>query len=322
MVLIALLGSCNDEWTEELYTQMISFKAPLNSEGVSPVYLRYEGGGEREFDLPVIVSGSKDNDRDIVVRIGVDNDTLGTLNQERFQYRTDLYFKQLGAEFYELQSPSCLVPAGSSTANYRVKFKFNNLDMVERWVLPLTILDDPAYQANNRKGWKKALLHIIPFNDYSGNYSATSMNVYFDGDNKNMVMSTRTAWVVDEQTVFFYAGMVEERAEDRADYKIIMHFGDPVAQEDGSVRGPISLYAENQEIAFEVIGQPTYHIRQSPDLRLPYLVREYCTVDMQYKYNDITSIPSQPIRYRAQGSMTMERQRNTLIPDEDQAIMW
>lgn len=41
-----------------------------------------------------------------------------------------------------------------------------------------------------------------------------------------------------------------------------------------------------------------------------------------YKYNDITAIPNMPIRYRAEGAMTMERRKNTLVPDEDQAIQW
>ncbi|WP_418455601.1 BT_3044 domain-containing protein, partial [Allofournierella sp.] len=35
------------------------------------------------------------------------------------------------------------------------------------------------YVTNKRKGWRKALLHVLPYNDYSGNYSATAMNIYF-----------------------------------------------------------------------------------------------------------------------------------------------
>ena len=323
LALVIVIGACNDEWTDELYTKMVSFKAPVGSEGVTEVYLRYKKDGEVEYNLPVIVSGSQENDKDLQVKIGIDHDTLNVLNQEKYQYRTDLYYKQLTNQFFELSSPTSFIAKGSHTANYKIKFKFSNLDLVERWVLPLTIQDDPSYIANSRKGWKKALLYVKPFNDYSGSYSSTSMNIYFDKENSApMVMSTKTAWVVDENTVFFYAGMVEERSEERGDYKIFMQFGKPVVNADGTKTGTLSLRAENGAINFEVLNQPTYQIKSIPDAVLPYLVNEYCTVNIRYKYDDITSIPNMPIRYRAEGAMTMERRKNTLTPDEDQAIQW
>lgn len=320
---VILLGGCNDEWTDELYTKMVSLKAPVGNEGVSEVYVRYKKDGEAEYNLPVIVSGTQENDKDINVQIGVDNDTLNVFNQEKYQYRTDLYFKQLPAQFFELPSSSCFIPKGANTANYKIKFKFSNLDLVERWVLPLTIKDDPSYRVNYRKGWRKALLYVKPFNNYSGNYSSTSMNIYFENENSNpLVMSTRTAWVVDENSVFFYAGGIVEQSEDRANYKIIIHFGEVVENPDGTKTGPLTVEAANSAINFELLNQPTYQIRQVADPTLPYLVSEYCTVYIKYKYDDITSIPGMPIRYRAEGSMTMERKRNILIPDEDQAIQW
>jgi len=326
-IMIATLGlvfsACNNEWKDELYIQMVSFKARLNSEGVSPVYLRYNKNGEVIYNLPVIVSGSQPSHQDINVKIGVDNDTLGIYNREKFQHRTDLYFKQLPGQFFELTSPTCFIPKGSSTVNYPVKFKFDNLDLVERYVLPLTIVDDPSYISNYRKGWRKALLNVIPFNDYSGNYSATSMNVYLDGQTTNpLVSSTRTAWVVDEKSVFFYAGVTEERSEARGEYKIVMEFLEPVTEPNGDKVGALNVYATNDAIHFEMLGQPTYRITQTVDPTKKYLVKQYCTVNLRYKYDDITTMPGTPVRFRAEGSMTMERQRNILIPDEDQAIDW
>ena len=35
------LVSCNDEWKDEQYEQYISFRAPLNDQGVTPVYVPY-----------------------------------------------------------------------------------------------------------------------------------------------------------------------------------------------------------------------------------------------------------------------------------------
>lgn len=318
-----LFGACNNEWEEELYTNMVSFKAPINSEGVSDIYMRYSKNGEIEYSLPVIISGSQPSQKDLNIKIGVDNDTLSILNWERFQKRTDLYFKQLPEQFFELPSGTFFIPKGSTTANYKIKFKFSNLDLVENWVLPLQIQEDPSYTPNYRKGWRKALLRIKPFNNYSGNYSATSMNIYFDGETSPpMVMSTRTAWVVDESAIFFYAGVTEEKSEERGMYKVVVQFGAPVQNADSTQSGALTVYAPNNTINFQLLNQPTYQIKRTPDPTHAYIIHEYCTLNIKYKYNDVTSIPGRPITYRAEGSMTMERIKNTLIPDEDQAIQW
>ena len=43
----ATFSACNDEWKDELYTQMLSFKAPLGDNGLSEIYVRYQP------DIPV-----------------------------------------------------------------------------------------------------------------------------------------------------------------------------------------------------------------------------------------------------------------------------
>src|SRR4051812_8447689 len=92
LLFITPFVACNKDLMDELYTQMVSFKAPTGDEGVAEVYVRYKQNGEADYNLPVVVSGSQNNDKDLHVKIGVDNDTLGILNQEKYQYRTDLYF--------------------------------------------------------------------------------------------------------------------------------------------------------------------------------------------------------------------------------------
>jgi len=55
----ATFSACNDEWKDELYTQMLSFKAPLGDNGLSEIYVRYQPDGTGIYQLPVIVSGSE-----------------------------------------------------------------------------------------------------------------------------------------------------------------------------------------------------------------------------------------------------------------------
>ena len=88
---LAILTACNDEWKEEQYTQYISFRAPLSKLGVTDVYVPYsrrnadktftEGSGLSSYQLPIIVSGSSPNNKNITVHVAHDGDTLNVLNQ-------------------------------------------------------------------------------------------------------------------------------------------------------------------------------------------------------------------------------------------------
>jgi hypothetical protein len=328
-------SGCNDEWKDELYTRMVSLKAPINRDDVSVIYLRYHAEGLVTYKLPVIVSGSQINDRDYNVRIGVDNDTINLLNYDKYTNRSDLYYKQLPESFYELPSQTCRIPSGTDVALFDINFKFSGLDLVEKWVLPLTILPDPAYSLNIYKGRQKALLWIMPFNDYSGSYNAGSMYVYF-GDNttKYMTANTREAKVVDENTIFFYAGITEEMAENRGEFKVKCEFlpPDEVTEiEDAKTgektglyvkKGKLTLSAENPALAFEVTGTPSYEIKEEFDVDRPHVIKRFFTLTMEYRYSDSVSSQNMVFPYRCRGTMLMQRNISTLIPDEDQAIFW
>lgn len=331
-----ILPGCNNEWEEELYTRMVSLKAPINRDDVSVIYLRYKPDNQVvTFKLPVIVSGSQTNNRDYNVRIDVDNDTLNLLNFDKYTGRTDLYYKQLPENFYNLPSKTCRVPAGTDVAHFNIDFKFSGLDLVDKWVLPLTILPDPSYTLNTYKGRQKALLWVMPFNDYSGTYNAGSMYVYF-GDNttKYMTASTRETRVVDENTIFFYAGITEELAENRGDFKVKCEFlaPDEITEiEDTKTgestglylkRGKLLLSAENPALEFEVIGEPTYEIKEEFDIDRPHIIKRFFTLTMEYKYKDNVSSDNMVFPYRCKGTMLMQRNVSTLVPDEDQAIFW
>lgn len=336
LTLLVTLSSCNDEWEDELYTRMVSLKAPINRDDVSVIYLRYKPDNEVvTFKLPVVVSGSQQNDKDYMVRIGVDSDTLDLLNFDKYSDRSDLYYKQLPESFYELPSQTCLIPAGSDVAHFNINFKFSGLDLVEKWVLPMTILPDPSYTLNSYKGRQKALLWIMPFNDYSGNYNAGSMYVYFgDNDTKYMTASTRETRVVDENTIFFYAGITEELAENRGEFKVKCEFLEPYevteiidskTEEATGLyvkKGMLQLSAENPELEFEIIGEPSYEIKEEFDIDRPHIVKRFFTLTMEYRYKDNVSSENMVFPYRCKGTMLMQRNVSTLVPDEDQAIFW
>ena len=201
---------------------------------------------------------------------------------------------------------------------FDIKFKFNGLDLVDKWVLPLTILDGDSYDANPRKNYRKALLRVMPFNDYSGSYGANNMFVYMMDNTSAMVSSTRTLHVVSENQCFFYAGIISEELKDRDKYKIVLTFN-----EDGTLTAEPA--DPTNAMNFQLIGDaPTYTTSMSLDEVTPYLEHHFTTIYMSYTYDDVTTYEDKDIVVpcRAEGSMLMERKVNSLIPDTDQAIQW
>lgn len=81
-------SACNNEWEDELFEQSVSFV----KNGVYSTYVKYKSDGKVSYQLPVTISGSTDNTKNLHVQIGLDPDTLNTLNFERFRYRDDLYW--------------------------------------------------------------------------------------------------------------------------------------------------------------------------------------------------------------------------------------
>ena len=321
LVATALCSSCNNEWEDEQYESYISFKAPVNADTrVTDVYVRYKEDGKVTYRLPVIVSGSNTNQKDMDIHVAVDLDTLNTLNRERFSTREELWYEALEENKFEF--PEVIhIPAGSNVALLDVDFKLNNLNMVNKWVLPLTIVDNASYnyQSHPRKNYAKALLKIIPFNDYSGSYSTTTMEVYIknqDGsfDKKPLTTNTRTAYVVDDNTIFFYAGLMGEELEQRETYKICMHFDEENMTVDITAPHKEEIYFKNNVI-------PNYSVAEIMDSTRPYLMHRYVSFTIDYDFADVTSAP-EPIYYKVQGTMMLERNFNKQIPDEDQQIEW
>lgn len=320
LVAIILASSCNNEWDDEQYRQLASFKAPISDKGYTQINVRYKKDGKVSYQLPIIISGSTVNNENLSVHVAVDPDTLNILNQERFNNRKDLYYKELSSNYYNF-SETVDIPSGTCTGLLNIDFSLGDLDLVDKWVLPISILDDPSYnyQSNMRKNYRKALLRVMPFNDYSGAYSTTVMKTFFINENGEtegdaMVASRRTAFVADENTVFFYAGLVDEDLIERAKYKIYMTFN-----KDRT----LTIVPENPDINFKIAGDgnPVYSVVEVMDETRPYLKHRYVTLRLAYTFDDITSAPV-PIHYLVMGSMTLERNINTQIPDEDQSIEW
>lgn len=317
VLMLFFCTACNEEWTDEQYEHYVSFKAPMDyTRGVTDIYVKYKPHGIVTYQLPVMMSGSTMAGSNTEVQVAIDSDTLANINWEYFHNRTDLYYKELTTDYYELDNTSVVIPAGDCTGILDVNFKLSGIDLVDRWVLPLTIKESPTgnYIPHPRKNYKKALLRVIPFNDYSGTYSTTTMAVSFKGSSTTMTTHTRTAFVVDEHSVFFYAGLINEEELERRKYKIVFTLNND---------GTVTLSAPDSDIHFKLIKKPTWKVTEKMDASLPYLKHKTVSIEnFEYEFDDVTSVKGTTISYTVKGTVNMERKINTQIPDTDQAIEW
>lgn len=335
---LSMATSCNDEWEDEQYEQYVGFKAPLdtegNSVGVTTVYvpytrldadgnLKYGEYGLSSYELPIIISGSTNNSRNLTVHVEHDTDTLGILNYERFSTRSDLYYNDMidYADFAE----SLFIPEGQNIGLFHIDFDFRGIDLAERYVLPLTIVEKPeyGYLRNPRKNYAKAMLRVLPYTDYSGSYQATNMKFYIMSggvtDNEPGAMTTVQTYVVDENTVFFYAGTFDENSQLRRDYKVYAHFQ---PYEGSPNRGTVTLTCNTPEMNFVQNKTATYTILEQADEVQSYIVRRTVVLnDVDYTFDDFSTAKGSVITYNVTGTMTMERKLNTQMPEEDQ-IVW
>ncbi len=325
-IMMAIAGSfisCKDEWKDnEQFEQMASFKAVQNTQGVTASYLRYTPQGKVRYELPIIMSGSIPNNKARTIHIGLDPDTLARLNQEQYGHRQELYFRQLDSKYYSYPQ-TITIPAGATTVTLPIDFELGDLDQVDKWVLPLQILDDPSYdyKANPNKNYRRAMLRITPFNDYSGTYGGTLYKIFLDGDTEPLTLNTHRTFVVDNKTIFAYAGTRDIDYIDRHLYKVMMRFTD---ERIDIQKRKLEIWSDNaQNNKFKLgTAQSYYTINEERNPTKPYMKNIYITLFLSYEFEDYTTVPGQRLRYRVEGTLSMQRDLNTLIPNEDQQIQW
>jgi hypothetical protein len=312
ILLSLLLGTaCNKEWKDELYVQEVSFAR----NGVVKVNAKYKSqGGIVIVKVPVVVSGSTGNNDDIEVTIAIDKDTIQNLNFDRFRLRSDLYFKELPEAHYSFKSMTTTIPRGSLQGYFELELKLEGLDLINNYMLPVKIVSTSKDNVVKRRWYSKSLMHIIPFNDYSNKYSNAGLIWNRDIPQTGQIALTtphRTAWVVDENTVFFFAGNIDEEAYDRTKYKIMARF---------NADSTVTLTAPDAAIGFAQ-QKGTYSISKRKDEVQPYLEKTYITMNLEYWYSDIANLTF-PINYRFVGPLTLEKVKNIQIPDEDQQVQF
>lgn len=333
VVLIVCSTACNKEWEDEQYLHMASFKANVNDQGVTTTYVRFKPGGVVKYDLPVIMSGSTMTSQSHTIHFALDPDTLERLNIEQYGHREELYFQQLPSKYYSMPE-SVEMPAGECLTTLPIEFKLDEtLDQADKWVLPIQILGDQSYdyQINPRKYYRRAMLRLLPFNDYSGTYDGSQFKITLEGQKDPFTVTNHKAYVHDDNTVFVYMGLRDVDYIDRKCYKLYMEF---TKEKITPLKYKLRLWTDNggtegnnfKELNGKIgnveYEQPYYTVVEEYDAVKPYLKHIYITLYLAYTFEDYTLSPGNRLKYTVEGTLNMQRDLNTLIPDEDQQIQW
>ena len=315
-IVVQTFFACNDEWKDEQYEKYVSFVRS----GYQNIYLNYDSeNGVVKYKIPVQISGTTGNDRNVQVTIGIDPDTLHAMNLSRYYNREDLFFRLLNPQYYTFETMTTTIPAGKKVGYIDIDFKISDLDLVEKYVLPLNIIETSEYMPSPKKWYRRSLMRIVPFNDFSGTYSATGGTITESDSNTPTSVDTREMRVVDHNTVFFYAGLTEEDARNRALYKVKASFNPSTESSD---RGMVTLSADEDAIDFTFRPENCYYtINTRMDELQPYLQIKTITLYLNYTYDDISN-PNFKVKYNFNGSYVLERRRNTQIPEEDQQYIF
>ncbi|MCS3011390.1 hypothetical protein NXX98_27075 [Bacteroides thetaiotaomicron] len=107
---------------------------------------------------------------------------------------------------------------------------------------------------------------------------------------------------------------MDEDLINRDKYKVKFYF-----EPDGEKLAKIT--SDNYKIKLKQLKETSYTIAEVPDVTRPYLLHRCVTFSVDYEFVDYTSA-NEEIPYYVTGVLTLERNINTQIPDEDQAIEW
>lgn len=221
IALSALFGfsSCADELNDELF-QKFSY---LTSNGWYECTLDIKD--DNTVDLPVYfgVNGTSGNDKNIVLQLTTDADTLAKYNFEKYKNQIEAYYALLPESSYQFDASSYTIPAGEIKTKALCNINLNKLrgiDIYDEYVLPLVISSSAGEPIGPGK-YSKVLYSLNFQNSYSGNYTCSG-KLKEEGKNYETEASSRRLYAISKDECYFYAGNVGREDKGKENYIITL----------------------------------------------------------------------------------------------------
>lgn len=201
LLLLAGGTACQDELNNELF-QKYSY---LKLNGWKECEVKIEEDNTGMFLLDFGVNGTSANNKDIVITIANDPDTLEGYNFDRYKFQYESYYPELPTDCYTFDQESYTIPAGElkTTAKIRIDLSLIN-DIYNDYVLPIQISSSVGEPVGPDK-YSKLLANIKFKNKFSGTYSGNG-KLTIEETGQNTATGSAKLYAISQNACFMYAG--------------------------------------------------------------------------------------------------------------------
>ena len=285
--------SCEDELDSELFTK---YSYLMNNGWQENIQMTIND--DNTVDLPVYfgVNGTSGNDRDIFVKLDIDQDTLDQYNFDKFKNETASYYDILPADCYAFDKPLYTIPRGALNAKAVCKIDLNALrqhNIYNEYVLPVKIASSEGEPAGPPR-YTKALYYINFTNPYSGVYAGNG-TIKQLGTKYTAEVSGKQLYAISHDECYMYAGNMDRTKAGHKNYVVTARFKDD---------GTLDITANNEAIGLVPVKgtwQDKFYTNVSDSRKLTRMT----TVVVSYEYTDISDADDDnPIRYSYEGTLT------------------
>lgn len=283
---------CQDELDDELfqkYTYIIQ-------NGWKECEVKIEDDNTGVLSVDFGVNGTSANNKDIVLTVANDPDTLAGYNFDRFKYQTEAYFPELPSDCYRFDKEQYVIPAGEYITTARVFIDLNNIDDIyNNYVLPLQISASDG-EAVGPVEYSKLLANIKFTNRYSGSYSGNGKLTLDDGGD-NTATGGATLYAISPNSCFMYAGnaTADTDPDHYKDYVLNVTFGDD---------GKITITDPSGKLDFEQITATLTREYENHATDTRYYI-ETSVLELKYRFKNL-ALTGEPMQV-FEGTHTMIR---------------
>ena len=294
IILMPGLSSCNDKLADELFMK--------NSYIVHNGWQEYalEVTEDNTAILPIYfgVNGTSGNDKDIVLTVELDPDTLAGYNWDKYKNQTNLYYKILPEEAYTFGADTWTIPKGELKTTASVKIDLNKIEEVgslyDDYVLPVRIASSTGEPMGQNK-YTKVLAHIGFKNDYSGTYSGKGV-ITQQGTTYTTEITSTLLYAINNNVCYMFVG--EKTRANTQDY---LNY---VVEIERNEWGGIVLSSNVEGLQFK-----PYSAKLSRKYTYNYNDHRYyteiTTIELAYEYLDSTQ--GEPLMMSFEGTFSMSR---------------
>lgn len=298
LLLLALATtSCNDSLADELFRKY----SYITHNGWQEYNLEVAENNTARLPIYFGVNGTSGNGNDIVVRIGVDPDTLAGYNKEKFKSQTNLFYKLLPESCYSFDADQYTIPRGELKTGASILIDLDKIrevgSLYNDYVLPLQITSSEG-EPKGDKRYTTVLAHIGFINDFSGNYVGKGVATQ-KGTSYNTEVNSCQLYAINNETCYIFVG-----EKDRSNTEDYLHYVIELTKDAaGNLTVTPGEGTEGLDFNLRNVSMKRVYEMNYNDNRY---YSQVTTLEISYEYIDSTN-PLDPVGISFEGTFSMSK---------------